>query len=194
MEKALICNSSGLEAVYEDKDTHYFYWPVELGLGWIQLWKFKIPSFPLKKLDYEPVKSFIVSGKKVALTRFHYHVLVYFNELNLVSAKVGVNFQFGSHSPFMHTTITSAIDFGSNEHFSVTDDSREFDAFTLLLALFRSIVKGKLKQDNCNWLSYQLSGGNMPIEYLFDAAEMKAIVWIGNRPTDAEFKEIGYQY
>ena len=56
MEKILI-HKGKPSKVFEKDETHYFYWPVELGFTYWRLGKYRIPIFPIKVKDYEPIKS-----------------------------------------------------------------------------------------------------------------------------------------
>lgn len=164
--------------IYEYKDVHYFYWPVELGIGKIKIWKLKIPTFPIKYLDYEPVKVISYKDNLVILSRFHYHILTYFNKPKLKDNKPMVDFSFGSHSPMVYTDISTNTDHGYNEHFPSGIDAREIDAFYFLLGIFNAIIKGKLNFEVENVTTYDLSTGEAPKTAFLGKATSKTPVCV----------------
>jgi len=165
--------------VFEKDDAHYFYWPIEAGIGIIKIWKFKIPYFP-KLSDYEPVKTVCFSNSTQVLTRFHYRVLVYFNNPILIQNKPIVDFVTGSHSPFVHSNVERIGD-----DIVVEDlDSREVDAITLLSTVLKLILIGKLHLSSDNLETYEIQRGNVPEESLFDLKKMRCVVWVGVFPTE----------
>jgi hypothetical protein len=56
-----------------------FFWPVELGIGKVNIKNLVIRYFP-KILDYEPVKVTNSRDRIVVMSRFHYHIITYFNK------------------------------------------------------------------------------------------------------------------
>jgi len=163
--------------VIEKDEVHYFYWPVEIGIGRFQIQKFKIPYFP-KLSDYEPVKTVTARDGLQVLTRFHYRILVYFNKPVLVSNKPVVDFMRGSHSPYVYSTPNKM---GLN--ISLEDlDSREISAFLLLVALYDRLAIDKVDLPPGSLETYDVEEDNIPADSLFDLQKFRCIVWVGVFP------------
>ncbi len=191
MEKeALICKSHNPKEVFEKDCVHYFFWPIELGIGKLKIGKFKIPISPIKLLDYEPVKVLYFSKKLVVMTRFHYNILIYFNKPKLKNGKPIIDFVFGSHSPLIQTN-PNAAKLGTINNF-VGADARELDAFICLLAIFTKFLQGKLKTPLCETKTYQITKGIVKDEYVFNPSQMTSLIWLGTRPSAKELRNIGY--
>lgn len=190
MDKVSICKKNKPQKVVEHNNVHYFYWRVELGVGHIKLWKFKIPTFPIKFLDYEPIKTILYKGQKVVLTRFHYRIFVYFNNLILDSGKPIVDFSFGSHSPLAHVNLDNSRITTSEPFGNV--DSREIDAFVALYGLYKMILDGKLKGGLCEIKSYDITNEKIKDEFLFDPTTMNGFIALGTYPQQEELTNAGF--
>jgi len=143
MEQPLICKKNKPKSVYEKNEVHYFYWPVELGFGWFKVWKFRIPSFPIKFFDYEPIKVNKDDGAISISTRFHYRIFVFFNKLKLSNNKPIVDFSFGSHSPVALTELENAKMGSMHDLLSMHYLERE--AFLSLYAFFFQNSRWKIE-------------------------------------------------
>jgi hypothetical protein len=166
--------------VIESSEVHYFYWLLEIGVGSLKISSLRIPTFPVKFLDYEPVKIIEVGDAVQIMSRFHYRILLYFNRPSFVSERAIVDFSFGSHSPFIHsdgTKLGSAIDYEGM-------DSREIDAFHFLMLIYAGIMSGKLKAKitQLDLHDYQLIKDSVPQEVVLDTGKIKAIIWVGDFP------------
>jgi len=193
MEPLSICDSNNPKKVIEENDVHYFYWPWELGATYIKIWKYKIPILPFKRSDYEPVTKKNIVTKPVIITRFHYDIFIYFNNLNLdENKKPIIDFSFGSHSPLAHT-ITSNSSVGTYEKPSWKGTpSEEVDAFEMLVVMYKAIIKGKITPETCKTKSYALMNEKIPENVKFDPNKLKALIWIGKYPDKAELKKAGF--
>ncbi|MGI0014879.1 MAG: hypothetical protein ACREBU_15775 [Nitrososphaera sp.] len=178
--------------VFEDDETHYFYWPIEFGAYEIELGKRRIPIFPIKRLDYEPIKVIIYDHRKIVVSRFHYRVLTFFSRPKLVNNKAVVDFSFGSHSPFVHTERKPGIRVGFDILVYVDMDSRELDQMIGLLALYILINAGRKNVALDNLKTYNLVSGTAPDEARFIINDMVAVVWYGARPENDEMNFLGY--
>lgn len=118
----------------------YFFWPAEVGFGEIKIGDFKIPIFPVKPLDYEPVQVVEYKGKPHVLSRYHYRVLTYFNRPQVINERVVVDFMFGSHTPFVYSTHSMLSEY-SNPRLMHPD---EFRAYTIYVALFKTEICSKI--------------------------------------------------
>ena len=158
----------------------YFFWPAELGFGKIKIGDFKIPIFPIKLLDYEPVQIVEYKGKPHVLSRYHYRVLTYFNRPQVVNGRVIADFMFGSHTPFIYSTNSMMSEY-SNPTLMTPDELR---AFTLYVALF--------KVEICKTLTEKISlkeleilkpeGEDVPEEAIFRPRNSITILCIGVQP------------
>lgn len=191
METVEICNRNNPKKVFEHDEIHYFYWPVELGVGYIKIKKYKIPLMPIKFFDYEPIKLNNVDGKKTITTRFHYKIFAYFNNLVLSKDKPIVDFSFGSHSPIAYIDLKNSRITTSTPYGRV--DSREIDAFIVYCALYKKILDGAIKSENCELKSYQIETKVVGDEYLFEPKKMNALIALGTYPTPEELKKVGFE-
>jgi len=193
MEPLSICDNNTPKKVIEENNVHYFYWPWEFGATYIKIWKYKIPILPFKRSDYEPVTKKNLGNNPVIITRFHYDIFVYFNNLKLDDNKKPIiDFSFGSHSPLAHSD-TSNSAAGTYEKPSWKDTpSEEIDAFEMLVAMYKAIVKGKIKPEICKTKSYTLTNEKIPKDVKFDPDKLKALIWIGKYPDKDELKKAGF--
>lgn len=186
MEKVWIRKGTPKEVI-ESSAVHYFYWPIEIGLTTFKVSSLRLPIFPLKLLDYEPVKIIEVAGSTQVISRFHYRVILYFNRPSLVNARHVVDFSFGSHSPFVHSD--------GNMYGSVVDyvgmDSREIDALNFLRAVYEGIMSGKLtvRIDGEDLRDYQVSKEKIPEGVALDMTNTRAIIWVGEFPERSKVPE-----
>jgi len=192
MEPFLICENNTPKKIIEKNDVHYFFWPWELGVTYITILNHKIPIFPIKRLDYEPVTEKNFETKKVIITRFHYDIFIYFNNLMLgEDQKPIIDFSFGNHSPLAHSKIGSLV--GTIEHLSWKDTpSEEIDAFEMLVAMYKAIVRGKIKSEVCKTKFYTLTNEEIPENVEFNPTKLKAIIWFGNIPDKDELNKAGF--
>ena len=179
MEKLWIRKGKPTKVV-ESSDVHYFYWRVELGIGSLKISSLKIPTFPIKFLDYEPVKIIRVGNSVQVISRFHYRIILYWNRPSLVRHRRVVDFSFGSHSPFIHSDgemLGSIVNYEGM-------DSREIDAYLFLRSLYDGIMRGKLKAriSRLDLRDYQLIQENVPEDVVLDTKKMTAIIWVGDFP------------
>jgi hypothetical protein len=176
--------------VIESSEVHYFYWLVELGVGSLKISRLKVPTFPIKFLDYEPVKVVKVGNAVQIMSRFHYRILLYFNRPSVVSKRAIVDFSFGSHSPFVHS---DGNKFGSTIDFEGMD-SREIDAYNFLMFLYGGIMSGKLKAriTQIDLRDYQLIKEKVPENVVLDIKKIKGIIWVGDFPQGSTVpREVG---
>ena len=166
--------------VFEKNDVHYFYWPIELGFGSIKIREFQIPTFPLKMLDYEPIKVLKHRNKSQVLSRFHYQVLVYFNNPVEFKGRNVVDFSFGSHSPYV---ISEVSRIGSNILADLMD-AREICALQILISLYIGITKNKLRAEVDEVQDYQIEKNNIPDDAIFDPYKSAAVLWVGLHPIE----------
>ena len=164
--------------VFEKNDIHYFYWPIELGFGSIKIREFKIPTFPLKMLDYEPIKVLRHLNKSQVLSRFHYRVLLYFNNPAEFDGRNVVDFSFGSHSPYV---ISKISDIGSNIQ-ADRMDAREICALQFLIGLYIGIAKNKLRVEVDRVQDYQVERNEVPDDATFAPDKSAAVLWVGVYP------------
>lgn len=191
MEKIAICKNHKPSKIIEKDDTHYFYWPIEIGLGKIKIWKWKFPISPVKLHDYEPIKTMIIDGEMIAITRFHYDIFVYFNNLKITEDKKPIaDFSFGSHSPLVYVNEDSGV--GTWDENWIGADSREVIAFEMLVAMYKGILKGKITSDNCEVKDYELVDGEIPEDAVFETSSMNALISIGRRPNNNELRQSGF--
>lgn len=191
MEQPLICKKSKPKDVFEHNDVHYFYWPIEIGFGVFKVWKFKIPSFPIKFLDYEPIKVNKKNGIISISTRFHYRIFVYFNRLRLSGGiKPIIDFSLGSHSPVALTDLDNAK-IGSS-HNLIGMHYMEREAFLVLFAIFWKILDGTLKPEICETRNYTINNDVVPNDVIFDPTNLSALIWVGNYPSKTELNEAGF--
>jgi len=192
MDKTLICKKNRPKAVYELNNVHYFYWPFEIGFGWFKVWKLKIPSFPIKFFDYEPIK---VNKKNTTIsisTRFHYRIFVYFNKLKLSDDKKPIiDFSLGSHSPIALTDLNNAK-IGNFCNFEGMQ-YMEREAFIALFTMYTKILDGTLKPKTCELQEYTLDEGNVPEDLIFNPENLSALIFLGNLPTKEELNHAGFQ-
>lgn len=177
------------EAVYELNDVHYFYWPWEIGLGFINIGKFRIPEFPIKLWDYEPAKLLRIGEKLAIVSRYHYRILTYFNNPDDRKSKPVLDFYWLGHSPIVRSKFPASVGLETKPF---SPDSREIDAMLALSCLFMKIFAETAKTEESEGQDYSLVSGKVPEEALFDFKKMVAVVWVGKRPTSDEFKVIGF--
>lgn len=190
MDKILICKKkNNPERVIEKDCVHYFYWPKELGIGKANLLGLKIPISPIKSHDYEPIKINQINGKIVAITRFHYTVFIYFNNLKIQNGKPVADFSYGSHSPLIHVHKDSDIktEIINSEEMNVI--SRNM--YKTLVAIYTFIVQNKLKSFNCKVKEYELSNDEIPHDTILDTSKMNAYIAIGKHLSDGELRHAG---
>lgn len=191
MEQPLICKKNKPKSVFEKNEVHYFYWPIEIGFGWFKVWKFRIPSLPIKFFDYEPIKV-NKDGDKISIsTRFHYRIFVFFNKLKLSSNKPVIDFSLGSHSPVALTELENAK-MGSL-HNLVSMHYLEREAFLALYAIFSNILDKKLKLEGCETKEYQIDKGKIPKELIFNPSNLGTLIFVGKFPTKEELGNAGFQ-
>lgn len=193
MKPVSICKKHNPTKVIEDQDIHYFYWPIEIGATYIKIWNKKIPIFPIKLSDYEPIKETKFKNKIGIITRFHYDIFVYFNNLHVDNLdRPIVDFSFGSHSPLVHTDIVNSA-FGTIEKLNWKGSKSEaIDAFEILYMMYRRFIQGTITLENCDTKQYELLTENIPDDVKFDPSKTKALFWIGTLPSTVELKHVGF--
>ena len=67
-----ICKENSPKEIIE---LYYFYWPLEVGLGYVEIMGKRFPISPVKPDDWEPIKTVDVDGKTAIVSRFHYDIL-----------------------------------------------------------------------------------------------------------------------
>lgn len=190
MEKILI-NRGKPSKVLENNETHYFYWPVEFGLPYFKIRNRTIPfPFPLKSPDYEPIKTLTIKNSIIVLSRFHYHVLVYFNQPLLKNGKPVADFYRGSHSPFIYPDWTSSESTVGTKIFrrlGSTIDTMDINGMTRYIAFYTQIFNGSIKKGLPSKLKdYEIEKGDVPADSLFKPCDSKAIIWFGLQPSTEE--------
>lgn len=166
--------------VFEKSDVHYFYWPIELGFGYIKIEDFKVPTFPFKVLDYEPIKALKHRDNPQIVSRFHYRVLIYFNNPMEVDGRNVVDFSFGSHSPYVISEVSCV---GSNMWVDGMD-AREISALQFLISLYIGIAIKKLRSEVDEIQDYRVEKDNIPDDAIFDLSKSAAVLWVGLYPTE----------
>jgi hypothetical protein len=185
-----------IKKVYEYDDVHYFYWPIEIGLGMSKIFGIRIPTGPLKLNDYEPIK--IMKGKNgnyIVMTRFHYDLLIYFNEPLLKGQRILIEFIVGSHSPLIYTGKDNSISLGFTTQVDKGMDSRLIDKIMVLLVFYQKIVQKvlfkEIKEKDVGEYD-DIINQQPPSEFLFNINDFKCIMWIGRFPTKEELNHIGF--
>lgn len=197
MERPLIRKSvlGRLDHIFEFEDVCYFYWKIELGIGKSKVGNFEVCLPFLKTDDYEPVKILREDANTRVLTRFHYHVLIYFNDPLLVNDEPIVDFFIGSHSPIVYAIKDKEFEFGSHGRFIGTD-SRLIDKFTCLVSfysvLLKTIINKNIKySDYTN--DYETISKKIDDNYVFNPDKCKFLIYLGKYPDKAELESIGYR-
>ena len=177
MEKVWI-RKGNPKSVIEKDNVHYFYFPIELGLGKIRILGIEIPT-PIKFPDFEPVKVVKLLGKVQAISRFHYKILTYFNNPKLVKDRVVADFSLGSHSPYIHSNDDSEL--GTKIAIDRLG-AIETQLAQLLIMLYTHIVKGRLKMQTDLLNDYELEEAEIPREVTLDPQKCHSVVWVGKFP------------
>lgn len=196
MEKPLIRKKiiKHLDAVYEFDNIHYFYWKIEAGFGKSKIGKFRVCLPFIKTDDYEPIKIIEKGKNKTIITRFHYDILIYFNDPVLIEGKPVVEFFMGSHSPILHTVKDKGFEFMTHGAYQGTD-SRLIDKFTCLVSFYSVILKSILKK---NFRKEEFSDDYSTIiqepeeEFLFIPKKCKFLICLGKLPEKQELQSVGY--
>lgn len=198
MEKPLIKKSlfDKVNQVYEFDDVHYFHWNVEVGVGKSEILGMKL-MLPLVKLnDLEPLKVIKKSKSEFnILTRFHYEILVLFNQPYLKNNKPVVEFFIGSHSPLIYSGIKESIESGFISKIKRGFDSRKLNYALMLMVFYQNLVSKRL----FSFLTDEEVGEYPNIicespstEALFIPERMTYMVWIGRLPEHDELVEIRF--
>ncbi len=182
MEKILV-NKKPPKKVIEKEEVHYFYWPIELGLLRIKLFNKNINlPIPIQFHDYEPIKVIKSNNKYIVASRFHYNVLLYFNNPKLLNKKAIADFSFGSHSPYIHSKIDSKL----GSIISPTLEAVELKWFSLLYIFYQQIVSGKIDIEIKDTYDYELEEEDIPKEIIFDINKCNSIIWLGKTPEERD--------
>lgn len=179
MEKVWI-NKGNPRQVIEKDDVHYFYFPVELGIGKIRILGVEIPlPLPIKFPDYEPIKLFKLNGKTQVASRFHYQILTYFNYPKIVRNRAIVDFTLGSHSPYVHSEDNSRL---GTKIAMERLGAVEAQFARLLILICQEIVSGrkKIKIESLN--NYDVERGEIPDEAMFELRKCHSVIWVGTFP------------
>ena len=146
-----ICNRNNPKEVIESDNVHYFYWPVEIGLGYIEISGKKLPISPIKPDDVEPIKTVDVGGKTTIVSRYHYDILLYFNKLKLDDGKPVIDFYYGSHTPMTHSESESYVT--CNIRNSADTGWAHIQEFKILFAVYKYLLL-KTASKLCETKSY----------------------------------------
>ena len=183
MEKVWI-NKGEPKKVIEKDDVHYFYWPIEIGVGKIRIFGREIPlPLPIKLPDYEPIKVLQIDGKTQVLSRFHYKILTYFNNPMIIRNKPVVDFSLGSHSPYVHSKTESRL--GANVAIERLD-AIEASFVQALIMVYWKIVSGRMRIEPEDIRDYEVKKGEVPEEALFEPSKCHSVVWVGMHPEKKE--------
>lgn len=179
MEKVWI-NKGKPKRVIEKDDIHYFYFPAELGIGKIKILGIELPlPLPIKIPDYEPIKAVRFKGRAQVISRFHYKILTYFNNLKLIQRRAIVDFSLGSHSPYVHSKHGSRL--GTKIAMGRLG-AIEVQWFLFLLMIYREIVSGRMKIKPDRLDDYDVEKGEVPEEAIFEPRKCHSVVWVGTFP------------
>jgi len=113
------------------------------------------------------------------LSRFHYHVLLYFNNPLEFKGRNVVDFSTGSHSPYV---ISEVSRLGANI-LADTMDAREICALQFVISVYIGIVKNILRTELDDLGDYLVEKDDVPDEAIFDPFKPTAIIWLGLHPT-----------
>ncbi len=176
----------------EKNETHYFYWPLEAGFTYITILGRKFPIFPIKKDDYEPIKTSEWKGKKIVLSRFHYDIFLYFNNLELENEKPIVDFLLGSHSPMVY--VKKGSDITINNKVNWDDMEVEgLDFFQALYMMYKLILKGVIKKEICETIGYDVIHEELDSEIELEPSSMKALLIFGKYEEPEAIENTGYK-
>jgi hypothetical protein len=166
--------------VIEKDDVHYFYFPVEFGIGKSKILGLEIIiPLPIKFPDIEPVKVVKVGKQIQVVSRFHYNILTYFNRPELIQGKAIVDFSLGNHSPYVHSEKGSRL--GANIAMERLD-AIEARFAEFLVSAYWAIITGKMKLENVDLRDYEVNVGDVPEEVMFHPEDCHSVVWVGSFP------------
>jgi hypothetical protein len=175
-------NQGNPSKVIDAVTVHYFFWRIETGITTVKIRSLTIPILPIKLLDYEPVKVVQVEDELQVLSRFHYRILLYFNQPELVQNKPIVDFMLGSHSPYVHSVV---LQLGSVIRLDEMDP-REISAFEFLKCLYYGMISGKITTQGRRLRDYSPVSESIPPNLVFNLASMKAVIWVGRFPQPSD--------
>lgn len=179
MEKVWISKGNP-QRVVERENVHYFYFPIELGIGKTRIFGIELPlPLPIKAPDYEPIKVVRVKGEIHIISRFHYRILTYFNDPRVVKNRAIVDFSLGSHSPYVHSKHGSKLGMKiAIERLGAIEV--QWVLFLALICL--QIVSGKMKIGLDTLHDYDVEKGQVPEDAVFVARKCHSVIWIGTFP------------
>ena len=197
MEKPLIKKNlfDKVRHVYEYDDVCYFHWDIEFGIGTSDIYGIKIPIPFVKTNDIEPIKVIKKNGSNfIIITRFHYDILIFFNQPFLKNNKPVIEFLTGSHSPMVYSGTNNNLLSGFIRKIRRLD-TRLKKRFLLLMAIYDKMIEKCLFTEI---LDHEID--EYPnIEYksptnvaLLKPESMNYLFWVGETPDKTDLINIRF--
>ena len=185
-----ICKTSNPKEIIESDNVHYFYWPLEIGLGYLKIMEgMKLPISPIKRDDWEPIKIVDIDGKTTIVSRFHYDTLIYFNRPKLDDGKPVIDFFFGSHTPMAYSERESYLKWSIKNN---AGTSRfQISGFKALFFMYEQLLR-KTKGRLCETKSYKPKKMDVEDDVKLDPTRAKALIVVGESPTLSQLERINY--
>ncbi|MDE0090500.1 MAG: hypothetical protein OXP12_03990 [Thaumarchaeota archaeon] len=184
-----ICKTCNPKAIVESCNVHYFYWPLEVGLGHVKIMGKGFPISPVKQDDWEPIKTIDVDGKTTIVSRFHYDILLYFNRPKLDDGKPVIDFLHGSHTPMAYSESGSSLKLLIRNSAGANGISlHKLKALYFMYEQFLRKTAGRL----CETKSYEPKRTDIEDGVKLDPTRAKALIVVGEPPTRSHLERIEY--
>lgn len=184
-----ICNKNNPKKIIESDHVHYFYWPLEGGIGYIKIGGKKFPISPVKRDDWEPIKTVDVDGKTTIVSRFHYDILLYFNKPKLDNGKPVIDFRLTSHTPMAYSESESSVKCDIRNNTST--NWIHIHVFKALFFMYEQLLL-KTTDRLCETKSYEPKTMDIKDDVKLDPTRAKAIIVVGESPAQSHLERINY--